>query len=85
MTDLLRNFSDYVNRVVYRRERFVLVRGGKPVAELSPVPSGGRLDALPALLDSLPRLGDEAGPFAAAVESARAELESREPEDRWES
>ncbi len=27
VTEVARNFADYVNRVVYRGERFVLVRG----------------------------------------------------------
>ncbi len=86
VTDLLRNFSDYINRVVYRRERFVLVRGGKPVAELSPLPSATRLGDLPGLLSSLPRLDEaEASSFAEDVESARAELEAGSPEDPWES
>lgn len=85
VTDVLRNFSDYINRVVYRREAFVLVRGGKPVAELSPVPSGTRLGDLPSLLDALPRLGDEAQAFAADLDAARAELAAHPPGDPWES
>lgn len=56
VTDVLRHFADYINRVAYRGESFVLLRGGKPIAHLSPVPSGGRLGDLPALLASLPRL-----------------------------
>lgn len=32
VTEVVRHFADYVNRVVYRRESFVLVRGNKPVA-----------------------------------------------------
>ncbi len=58
VTDVLRNFSEYINRVAFRGERFILVRGGKPVAELSPVPLGTRLGDLPSLLDSLPQLGE---------------------------
>ncbi len=86
VTDLLRNFSDYINRVVYRGERFVVVRGGKAVAELSPVPSGSRLGELPALLDSLPRLDEEdADDFARELERARRELDAEGPRDRWES
>lgn len=71
VTELLRNFSDYINRVAYRGERFVVIRGGKPVAELSPVPSGTRLAELPALLDSLPRLSEEdAADFATDLDAA---------------
>lgn len=84
VTELLRNFSDYINRVLYRRERFVLIRGGKPVAELAPLPGGTRLGELPALLDVLPRLGaEEAEAMAADLEEARSRLGS--PEDPWAS
>lgn len=86
ITEVLRNFSDYINRVVYRGERFILVRGGKPVAELSPVPSGTRLGDLPALLASLPRLSaEEAGAFADDLTRARAVTDSQTSRDPWES
>lgn len=85
VTDVLRNFSDYVNRVAFRGERFLLVRGGKPVAELSPVPAGTRLGDLVSLLGSLPELGEEeAASFERDLEGARAELSGRGP-DRWVS
>lgn len=85
VTDVLRNFSDYINRVAYRGERFILVRGGKPVAELSPVPAGTRLGDLAGLLESLPRLEGEAESFDRDVRAARAELQADPPEDPWES
>ncbi|MFO7893336.1 MAG: type II toxin-antitoxin system Phd/YefM family antitoxin [Longimicrobiales bacterium] len=85
VTDVSRNFADYINRVAYRGERFVLIRGGKPVAELSPVPTGTRLRDLPALLESLPRLDpDETDAFAEDITEARAEL-NVPPEDPWGS
>jgi len=86
VTDALRNFSDYVNRVAYRGERFILVRGGKPVAELAPVTTGVRLGDLPELLGSLPRLTEEeARVFAEDVDFARNELNRSEIKDPWES
>lgn len=86
ITELLRNFSDYVNRVAYRGERFVVIRGGKPVAELSPVPSGRRLGELPSLLDSLPRLDEQdAAAFARDLERFRLEPGTDGPLDPWES
>lgn len=86
VTEVLRNFADYINRVAYRGDRFVLVRGGKPVAELSPVPSGTRLGELPALLESLPRLSEaEAQDFADDLARARAELSTIAVRDQWES
>ena len=86
VTEVLRNFAEYVNRVVYRGESFLLIRGGKPVAMLSPVPTGRRLGDLPTLLASLPRLSpEEAASFARDLEEARAQLERAPERDPWES
>ena len=43
VTEVARHFAEYINRVSYRGECFVLVRGNKPVAELRPLPAGKRL------------------------------------------
>jgi antitoxin (DNA-binding transcriptional repressor) of toxin-antitoxin stability system len=43
LTEVVRGFSEYVNRVAYRGERFILLRGRKPIAELRPIPTGLRL------------------------------------------
>lgn len=86
VTEVARNFSAYVNRVLHRGERFVLMRGKHPVAELRPVPVGRRLAELPALLASLPRLTPhEAEQFGAAVDDARQELDRLPPADPWAS
>ena len=86
VTEVVRHFADYVNRVVYRRESFVLVRGNKPVAELRPMPVGRRLGELPGLLDSLPHLSAaDADAFAADLEVARDELGRTEVHDPWPS
>jgi antitoxin (DNA-binding transcriptional repressor) of toxin-antitoxin stability system len=86
VTELLRGFSDYINRVVYRGESFLLIRGGRAVAELTPVRSGVRASELPALLDSLPRLEEgDAEAFARDLDRARAELESSPERDPWDS
>ena len=88
VTHVARRFADVVNRVVnrvaYRHESFVLVRGGRPVAELRPVPSGVRVADLAELCAALPRL-DDAGAFAADLNAARAELGTAEPADPWAS
>jgi hypothetical protein len=56
VTEVARNFSDYIGRVLFRRERFVLLRGNRPVAELRPVDVGVPLADLPgrAELHTLP-------------------------------
>jgi antitoxin (DNA-binding transcriptional repressor) of toxin-antitoxin stability system len=84
VTQVARNFAEYVNRVAYRRESFTLVRGKKPLAELRPLPTGARLSELPGLLASLPRLTEaEAGEFAADLDASRDEL--GEAGDAWQS
>ena len=86
VTEIARHFADYVNRVVYRGERFVLMRGNKPVAELGPLPAGRRLAELPDLLGSLPRLSEaEAEAFAGDLISARSMLATTDVRDPWAS
>ena len=86
VTDVARNFSDYLNRVSHRGEHFILTRGGKAVAELRPVPAGRKLSELPAILASLPRLGEEdAAAFGADIDAAREELAQAPDRDPWES
>jgi antitoxin (DNA-binding transcriptional repressor) of toxin-antitoxin stability system len=86
VTEIARHFAEYINRVVYRGERFVLVRGKKPVAELGPVPAGKRLAELPDLLDSLPRLSEaEARRFADDLAEARSSLAATDVRDPWAS
>jgi antitoxin (DNA-binding transcriptional repressor) of toxin-antitoxin stability system len=86
VTEVARNFADYINRVAFRGERFTLMRGNKPVAELRPVPSGRRLSELPELLASLPRLSpDDASALAEDIEAARSELSEQPLSDPWAS
>lgn len=86
VTEVARHFADYINRVVYRGERFVLVRGNKPVAELGPLPAGKRLAELRDLLGSLPRLSEvEAAKFAEDLVSARSVLSATDVRDPWAS
>ena len=87
VTDVARNFADYINRVAYRGEQFVLLRGKKPVAELRPIPAGKQLRELPDLLKALPRLSeDEANRFARDLARANAEGGAKETlRDPWVS
>ncbi|HQF40681.1 MAG TPA: hypothetical protein PK322_16325 [Opitutaceae bacterium] len=84
VTQVARNFAEYINRVAYRRESFTLLRGKKPLAELRPLPTGTRLSELPGLLASLPRLTEaEADELAADLDAARDELGA--VRDAWQS
>ena len=86
VTDVARNFADYINRVTFRGEHFLLLRGRKPVAELRPVPAGRRLGELPALLASLPRLSpSDVEALSDDLSRAASELPPGLPRDPWES
>ncbi len=83
-TELVRNFAEYLNRVAYRGERFVIVRSNKVVGELKPTTSGVRLGALPSLLASLPRLGrEEAAQLEDELATARSDLDAIGGRDPW--
>ena len=86
VTEAVRHFSDYVSRVAYRHETFVLRKGKKAVAELRPLPIGRRLGDLPSILRSVPHLsGADAAAFANDVDSARTDLAAGELRDPWGS
>lgn len=86
VTEFVRNFAEYINRVVYRGERYLLIRGGREVAAVHPVPEGRTLAELPGLLTALPRLSpDEAEELARDVERARRELADSASRDPWDS
>ncbi len=84
VTEAVRHFSDYVSRVAYRHESFILRKGNKSVAELRPLPSGRRLGDLPSILRAVPRLPiDDVTSFAEAVDTARTGLASDKLRDPW--
>ncbi len=55
-TEAARRFSDILNRVVYRREEFVIERGGEPVCRIVPAgPPKCTLTDLSNLLSAIPK------------------------------
>jgi hypothetical protein len=86
VTEFVRGFSDFINRVVYQGERFVLVRGGRELAEVRPRRTGRQLAELAELLEGLPRLSpEEATAFGADLDAARASLGAELPDTGWQS
>ena len=86
VTEAARNFSDYISRVAYRNEVFVLCKNRKPVAELRPLPCGRRLGDLPAILRALPQLSKaDAEAFAADLAAARRATAAADMRNPWES
>jgi len=68
-TVAVRNFSDLLNTIRFRRESYTIERAGKPVALFGPaVPSVNvTLKDLPGLLKQLTSLGPDAKSFARDV------------------
>ena len=86
VTEVVRNFSEYINRITYRGERFLLLKGKKTVAELRPAPKGKTLGELPDILRSLPHLSKlEADEFAEDLSKARSLISKEKLRDPWES
>jgi antitoxin (DNA-binding transcriptional repressor) of toxin-antitoxin stability system len=86
VTEAVRNFSDYVNRVAYRHETFVLRKGRRRVAELRPLPEGRRLGDLIGILRALPQLSDgDVRSFQKDLAAARKALPKKGLTDPWAS
>jgi antitoxin (DNA-binding transcriptional repressor) of toxin-antitoxin stability system len=86
VTEAARNFSEYISRVAYRHETFVLRKGRKPVAEIRPLLSGRRLGDLPSILRSVPHLAEvDADTFAEDVDAARDAVAHEKLRDSWAS
>jgi hypothetical protein len=86
VTEAVRHFSDYIGRVAYRHETFVLRKGKRSVAELRPLPYGRRLGDMPSILRSIPHLSpDDIEAFGEDLDTARAEMTTRELRDPWAS
>jgi antitoxin (DNA-binding transcriptional repressor) of toxin-antitoxin stability system len=73
-TEAVRKFSEILSHVHYNGDSYTVVRGGKPVASISPVAQphkGKNLGELKGLLAVLPKLGSEAEAFESDIKAAR--------------
>ena len=59
VTEVSRHFSEYINRVAYANDTYILLRGGKALAELKPCGTTKTMADLPTILTSLPKLAEE--------------------------
>ena len=72
-TEAVRNFSELLNNIKYRGDRYTVIRGGKPAAELIPVEpalTGATLADLGRTVRSLPHLDSTDTAFSADVIAA---------------
>lgn len=86
VTEMSRRFAEYINRVAYRGERFILTKGNKPVAEIRPLPRGVTGAELIERLRSVPRLTpEEAEAFGRDIDEARKKMGTiADLRDPWE-
>jgi prevent-host-death family protein len=86
-TDAVRTFSELLNSVKYKGDRFTIVRGGKPAANIVPiesVPAKRTLGELRMLIKNLPSLGEDAERFARDIEKTIRKQPSMPENASWE-
>ena len=71
-TEAVRTFSELLNGVKYRGDRYTILRGGKPVAAVVPV--GGEirernLGELDSVIEALPKLDEDNETFARELDA----------------
>lgn len=67
VTEAVRNFSELLNGIRYRGERYTILKGGKPAATIGPADGSARerrLSDLRNIIRNIPRLEDDRESFA---------------------
>lgn len=86
-TEVVRNFSELLNNIKYRGDRYTVIRGGKPAASLVPVEpfrSGATLADLRRIVQAFPHLDRSDTSFETDV-TAASRLQPSMPEAlSWE-
>jgi len=88
-TEAVRKFSEILSHVHYRGDSYTIIRGGKTVASLMPLPHESKsrtrtLGELIRLLAGIPKLGDESEAFESDIQAALKELPAPPGGDPWE-
>ncbi len=86
-TEAVRNFSDLLNNIKYRGDRYTVIRGGKPAASLIPVEPirvGATLADLPRIVQAFPRLDRSDSSFEADVIAAAGSQPAMPEALSWE-
>lgn len=86
VTQAVRRFSELLNNIKYRGNRYTILKAGKPVAAVGPVEevrAERTLGELPNLLRALPPLGEEAEEFAKDLEEILTHQPAMPEEQPW--
>jgi prevent-host-death family protein len=85
-TEAVRKFSEILNSIRYRGESYTIVRGGKPIASISPVETSSRkklLGELREMVKDIPHLGAEANRFGRDLRDLLKHQPPMPKEDKW--
>ena len=86
VTDAVRNFSELLNNIRYRGERYTILKGGKPAATIGPAAGSLRerkLSDLKDIIRNLPRLEEDGDAFARDIAQAIAAQPPVEGGNPW--
>jgi len=86
-TQAVRDFSGVLNTIKFKGVHYIIERGGKPVASMTPIDEEKdfkTLGELKAMLKKLPRLNEELDDFAADLEDIRKDQPDMTMGDLWE-
>jgi len=86
-TKAVRDFSELLNTIKFKGDRYIIERSGKPVALMTPIPEATKirtLKELKSLLRELPSLDDDRDAFAKDVEDIIASGPPLPKEGVWE-
>lgn len=85
-TEAVRKFSEILSSIRYRGESYTIVRGGKPIASISPVETSPRkrlLGELREMAKDIPHLGAEADRFGRDLRDILQHQPPMPKDDRW--
>jgi antitoxin (DNA-binding transcriptional repressor) of toxin-antitoxin stability system len=88
-TEAVRKFSEILSHVHYRGDSYTIIRGGKAMASIMPLPRESEsrtrtLGELSRLVAGIPKLGDESEAFESDIQAALKELPAHPGDDPWE-
>ena len=86
-TEAVRKFSEILNSIKYKGNHYTIVRGGKPIASISPVETIFKektLGDLKMILKKFPRLGDETERFAKDLKEIMKKQPPMPAKSKWE-
>lgn len=86
-TEAVRNFSELLNNIKYRGDRYTVIRGGKPAASLVPVEplrGGATLADLRKIVQAFPHLDKSDTSFEADVRAAAGSQPATPEALSWE-